>query len=147
MAIALLMVAWSQVTITDPLPDLIAASSTKDHVTVREDPTVCGANPAAVLRTRVGDQYSIEHVCRRPRRRIWTVSLSCAPRLNSPCRAIELLGVIADLNGLVIELAVRFEPLTVGRDPERHVVGECLLEALRVEHARERFDAVDQSRT
>ncbi len=69
MAIALLMVAWSQVTITDPLPDLIAASSTKDHVNVREDPTVCGANPVAVLRTRVGDQYSIEHVCRRPRRR------------------------------------------------------------------------------
>jgi hypothetical protein len=58
-----------------------------------------------------------------------------------------LPGVIADLNGLVIELAVRFEPLTVGRDPERHVVGECLLQALRVEHARERFDAVDQSRT
>jgi len=66
MAIALLMVAWSQVTITDPLPDLIAASSTKDHVTVCEDPPVCGATPAAVLRTRVGDQYSIEHVCRRP---------------------------------------------------------------------------------
>ena len=62
MAIALLMVAWSQVTITDPLPDLIAASSTKDHVTVLDGPMVCDPNPAAVLRTRVGVQYSIEHV-------------------------------------------------------------------------------------
>ena len=45
------------------------------------------------------------------------------------------------------ELTVRLEPLTVRRDSDRHLVGQCLLKAFGVEHVRQRFDAVDQSRT